>query len=106
MTLFMCDTVNIFLCILADINDNVSYRMRKYVYGAYASAFGCNLDEMEKKMDDYPSLAAFFARHLKDGARPIDPRGGDLVSTYGIISDNISYACLSDLLPLFFWSGA
>lgn len=59
--------------------------MRKHVYGAYASAFGCNLDEMEKKMEDYPSLAAFFARKLKDGARPIDPRGGDLVSALNIV---------------------
>ncbi len=64
--------------------------MRKYVYGAYASAFGCNLDEMEKNMEDYPSLAAFFARHLKKGARPIDPRGGDLVSILIIYIIHIS----------------
>jgi hypothetical protein len=38
----------------------------------YALAFGCNLDESEMSISNYPSLAHFFRRKLKDGARPID----------------------------------
>jgi phosphatidylserine decarboxylase len=39
----------------------------------YAWLFGCNVDEATRPIESYPSLAAFFTRELKEGARPIDP---------------------------------
>ncbi|KAF8218325.1 phosphatidylserine decarboxylase-domain-containing protein [Mycena galopus ATCC 62051] len=45
---------------------------RPYGFRLYASAFGCNLDEIEPAdLKAYPSLGAFFYRALKDGARPV-----------------------------------
>jgi len=39
----------------------------------YATAFGCNLDEIEPPdLRAYASLGDFFYRKLKDGARPVD----------------------------------
>eukprot|EP01111_Echinosteliopsis_oligospora_P004675 TRINITY_DN1771_c0_g1_i1.p1 TRINITY_DN1771_c0_g1~~TRINITY_DN1771_c0_g1_i1.p1 ORF type:complete len:512 (+),score=159.95 TRINITY_DN1771_c0_g1_i1:64-1599(+) len=43
--------------------------LRSPIYGAYASAFGANLDEMAKPLEEYKSLAEFFARPLKPEAR-------------------------------------
>lgn len=34
--------------------------------------YGVNLDEMAGDLADYPSLAQFFTRELKQGVRPID----------------------------------
>eukprot|EP01127_Copromyxa_protea_P009230 TRINITY_DN2160_c0_g1_i1.p1 TRINITY_DN2160_c0_g1~~TRINITY_DN2160_c0_g1_i1.p1 ORF type:complete len:408 (+),score=103.89 TRINITY_DN2160_c0_g1_i1:162-1226(+) len=42
------------------------------IINAYAYAFGCNLEEAEKEVSEYPSLAHFFRRNLKPGARPIE----------------------------------
>ncbi|KAJ7231270.1 phosphatidylserine decarboxylase-domain-containing protein [Mycena haematopus] len=45
---------------------------RPYGFRLYATAFGCNLDEIEPAdLSAYPSLGAFFYRALKDGARPV-----------------------------------
>ncbi|KAF5373031.1 hypothetical protein D9758_001643 [Tetrapyrgos nigripes] len=39
----------------------------------YATAFGCNLDEIEPSdLREYASLGDFFYRQLKEGARPVD----------------------------------
>ncbi|KAI8917190.1 phosphatidylserine decarboxylase-domain-containing protein [Powellomyces hirtus] len=47
--------------------------LRGPFYKAYASMFGCNLDEMEDPvLENYPNLGAFFYRTLKPGVRPID----------------------------------
>eukprot|EP01133_Synstelium_polycarpum_P013445 gene13445-15847_t len=53
-------------------NIEVPESARELVYGSYAKAFGVKLDEMEKPLLEYPSLAAFFSRRLKPSARPID----------------------------------
>ncbi|KAF9481245.1 phosphatidylserine decarboxylase 1 [Pholiota conissans] len=45
---------------------------RPYGFRIYAYAFGCNLDEVEHDLHEYPSLGAFFYRKLKDGVRPVD----------------------------------
>ena len=46
---------------------------RPYGFRLYAWLFGCHLDEMrETDLTKYASLAEFFARELKPGARPID----------------------------------
>jgi len=74
----------------------VPRRLRKAIYGFYAQIFHCNLDEMELPLDQYPTLAAFFARRLKPGARPIDPDSGHLFSPvdgrvlhYGLVKGDI-----------------
>lgn len=54
-------------------------RLRKAIYGFYAQIFHCNLAEAELPLEQYPTLAAFFARRLKPGVRPIDPDSGHLV---------------------------
>lgn len=50
-------------------NVNLPHFLRSPIYSTYASLFGCNLDEMARPIDEYPSLGAFFARSLRSGAR-------------------------------------
>ncbi|KAJ3086084.1 phosphatidylserine decarboxylase 1 [Physocladia obscura] len=53
--------------------------LRKPLYSTYASAFSCNLDEMDaKSLVDFENLGTFFYRTLKPGARPVDAKA-DLV---------------------------
>lgn len=48
--------------------------LRAPVYGGWGKFFGSNLDEIQaSSLDEYPSLAKFFTRELKKGARPLDP---------------------------------
>ncbi|TPX32273.1 phosphatidylserine decarboxylase [Synchytrium microbalum] len=68
--------------------------LRNPLYGLYARAFGCNLDEaLEPNLVTYPNLASFFYRELKPGARVIDPEA-EVVSpadgkvlNFGIVTD-------------------
>lgn len=46
---------------------------RSLVYHGWTKAFGCHLDEMEGKLEDYKNLNAFFTRRLKPGLRPLSP---------------------------------
>ncbi|XP_017140816.1 phosphatidylserine decarboxylase proenzyme, mitochondrial [Drosophila miranda] len=47
--------------------------LRPYVYGWYSSAFNVNLSEAQyPEYEHYNSLAEFFTRPLKEGARTID----------------------------------
>ena len=46
----------------------------------YVSHYQVNLDEMEGTLDDYPTLAEFFVRPLKPGARVVDPGKQTVVS--------------------------
>ena len=39
---------------------------------AFAKRYKINLEEAEKDISEYPTLNAFFTRHLKKGVRPID----------------------------------
>eukprot|EP01126_Amoeba_proteus_P053158 TRINITY_DN6466_c0_g1_i9.p1 TRINITY_DN6466_c0_g1~~TRINITY_DN6466_c0_g1_i9.p1 ORF type:complete len:509 (-),score=124.59 TRINITY_DN6466_c0_g1_i9:171-1697(-) len=68
-------------------------QIQKFVINCYAYAFDCKLEEAEKDISDYPSLAEFFKRNLKPGVRPISPDAqlicpvdGRLVH-YGVIED-------------------
>jgi hypothetical protein len=46
--------------------------MRAPVYSLYSKIFGANISEAsEKDVRSYPSLASFFRRRLRPGARPI-----------------------------------
>ena len=54
----------------------------------FARALGIDLSEAEHGVDAYPTLADFFVRRLRPGARPIDPRPDVLVSPVdGVVSD-------------------
>lgn len=48
---------------------HVPVGLRSTIYGAYAWAFGADLDLTMGPLDAYPTLADFFARPLKPGAR-------------------------------------
>ena len=54
--------------------------LRRPLYGLYASTFGVNLDEMEGRLEDHPSLVRFFTRKLRADARPVDPDPAAIVS--------------------------
>lgn len=45
------------------------------IYRGYARAVGADLDECGEPLDSFPSFNRFFARPLKDGARPIAREG-------------------------------
>ena len=47
---------------------------------AYARAYGVDLEEAALPPSAYPTFGAFFTRRLREGARPIDPASGVLVS--------------------------
>lgn len=74
----------------------VPQALRPILYGAYARAFGCNLDEMEvEDLQAYPNLGEFFYRRLKSGARVVDgsaelvsPSDGKILSVGRITPDN------------------
>ncbi len=46
---------------------------RMPIYGRFARAYGANLDEAERPLEEYASLLDFFTRRLKPGLRPQDP---------------------------------
>lgn len=46
-------------------------RWRRWVYGRFARRYGAELAECAGELTDYRSLAAFFGRPLRDGARPV-----------------------------------
>lgn len=48
---------------------------RRPIYQMWGKLFKCNMEEVREPLHSYPTLAAFFARQLKDGARPIAPVG-------------------------------
>lgn len=46
--------------------------MRGFVYRTFARHAGARLDEVRDPLDSFPSVGAFFVRHLKSGARTFD----------------------------------
>ncbi len=54
--------------------------LRPAMYRTFARLTGANLAEVGAPLRSYPSLGAFFIRHLTPGARPIDPDPAHLVS--------------------------
>jgi phosphatidylserine decarboxylase len=85
--------------------------LRRPAIGAFARAVGADLEETELALDEYGTLGEFFARRLRDGARPIDtaaeavvaPADG-LVTAVGFASDGALFQAkgrdyrLADLL--------
>lgn len=45
--------------------------VRPWAYRRFSKRYGADLDEMAGALEDYSSLAAFFSRPLKPGARPV-----------------------------------
>ncbi|XP_025417506.1 phosphatidylserine decarboxylase proenzyme, mitochondrial isoform X4 [Sipha flava] len=67
--------------------------LRYWLYTAYSKLFGVIIEEIELPMESYKSLGKFFARRLKDGARPIctdrsivSPADGTIVSVGRVTS--------------------
>lgn len=54
--------------------------LRAPLYKAYALGTGADIEEARGPLRIYPSLSAFFVRHLVEGARPIDAAPERLVS--------------------------
>lgn len=54
--------------------------LRKPLYRTYARLTGASLDEVRAPIESFPSLGAFFVRHLKPDARPIEAHPGRLPS--------------------------
>jgi len=46
----------------------------------FARTFGIDLDEIRDPIESFDSLQAFFTRALREGARPLDPDPGALLS--------------------------
>src|SRR4051812_31946113 len=47
---------------------------------AYVRAYHVDLSEVAEPIASYPSFNAFFTRRLREGARPVDPGAGVVVS--------------------------
>ncbi|HUQ03546.1 MAG TPA: archaetidylserine decarboxylase [Kofleriaceae bacterium] len=45
--------------------------LRAALYGAFARAVDARVDEAANELSEYPSFGDFFARRLRDGARPL-----------------------------------
>jgi phosphatidylserine decarboxylase len=54
--------------------------LRGPLYRAYSRVTGADPGEAERELADYPTLGDFFARRLREGARPVDPDAAALIS--------------------------
>lgn len=52
----------------------------------FASHYQLNMEESEKPLSAYPNIATLFIRHLKEGARPIDPSAEVVSPVDGVLS--------------------
>eukprot|EP01132_Coremiostelium_polycephalum_P003793 gene3793-4721_t len=57
-------------------NIELPVSLREPIYKAYSRLFGVKLDEVEKPLQSYTSMADFFSRRLKPNARVIDQKAG------------------------------
>ncbi len=60
--------------------------MRGAAVRAFARAVGADLGEADRPSDDYPTLGAFFARELRQGARPVAADAQIVAPSDGIVS--------------------
>ena len=54
--------------------------LRAPIFGTYASFYQVDLGEVRLPLEEHPSLAAFFVRRLRDGARPFPAEASVLPS--------------------------
>ncbi len=52
-------------------NIELPVALRKQLFLLWTKAYNCNLDEMRDPLESYKNLGEFFARRLKEDARPI-----------------------------------
>jgi phosphatidylserine decarboxylase len=64
--------------------------LRAPIYKGYCRFTGADPSEASLALDAYPSMGAFFVRHLVDGARPIEQAPGKLPSPCDSRIQNIS----------------
>jgi len=67
-------------CIGALAETHVPHSLRRPLYWLFARVCGCRLDEVSEPLESFPSLADFFCRSLKEGARPVASVPTGLVS--------------------------
>ena len=70
--------------------------LRKSIFTRFARRYGASLDEVAGELTEYRSLAEFFARPLRDGARPladsplVSPCDGRIVSSGPLIGTRLA----------------
>ncbi|MEO6323465.1 MAG: archaetidylserine decarboxylase [Thermoanaerobaculia bacterium] len=62
-------------CVGVGARFKLSPKARRNLLGRFAAAYGVNLDEAEKPLEEYESFLDFFTRRLKPGLRPQAPLG-------------------------------
>jgi len=83
-------------------------QLRYWLYTAYSKLFGVIVNEIELPMESYKSLGEFFARRLKDGARPIcldRPMVRDLtfiLNTYDLYYVVFGFLCYFVMLLVYY----
>ncbi|KAI6240841.1 Phosphatidylserine decarboxylase proenzyme, mitochondrial [Aphelenchoides fujianensis] len=77
---------------------NIPRPLRSTLYGWYARAYNCNMEEaQDPNFEDYPSFSAFFNRPLKPRARPISasslvsPADGTILHVGEIEDGHVEY---------------
>ncbi|MEH7887118.1 phosphatidylserine decarboxylase [Bacillus sp. JJ1609] len=61
----------------------------KRIVSSFAKTYKINQEEMEKPINEYPSLHDFFIRNLKEGARNIDEDPDSVVSPVDAVIEDI-----------------
>jgi phosphatidylserine decarboxylase len=61
----------------------------KRIVSSFARTYKINQDEMEKPINEYPSLHEFFIRNLKAGAREVDGDPDSVVSPVDAVIEDI-----------------
>ncbi|MCM3619145.1 phosphatidylserine decarboxylase [Sutcliffiella horikoshii] len=74
-----------------------SSKLSKRVIPSFAKVYNINIDEMQDKMDSFPTLQQFFIRSLKPNARPIDSGKTSVVSPVDAVVEKTG-AITDDLL--------
>lgn len=60
--------------------------LRAALYGAFARAVDARVDEAANELSEYPSFGDFFARKLRDGARPLDENAAVVAPCDGVVA--------------------
>lgn len=60
--------------------------LRAALYGAFARAVDARVDEAANELSEYPSFGDFFARRLREGARPLDETSAVVAPCDGVVA--------------------